>query len=409
MNIKLNEHTVRFVVEEIPVIGNLKNSHVIGLNRSGEELINYIEKYNRLPQEIPESLLPLIEMLQTKDYLVLENREISEKTCLKSAYLHVTDHCNLHCLGCYSYVDSRNMKKELDLAEYEKILEILTKAGVDTLVISGGEPFLREDIGQICQYAKEKGVQTLQVISNGTMPLWKYDEAIPFIDKLTISLDGYADGISYIRDEGIMPSIEATINHCKDLVETTFVATLHKKNLHLQERYMELSERLGVDFNFSLLTVKADDDAFKDFLISREDFLEVLRQKQKTEKNKEPCACTLECRASCEAGKSMISVSALGDVYPCHMLHQPELCMGNILEEKIEVLLESEKNILRNWNVDDKTSCSGCQYKYLCGGGCHARAYLENGDFRQPDSTCIVTKNELHRCFEQIKSVYNTQ
>lgn len=230
-----------------------------------------------------------------------------------------------------------------------------------------------------------------------------------FIDKLTISLDGYADGISYIRDEGIMPSIEATINHCKDLVETTFVATLHKKNLHLQDRYMELSERLGVDFNFSLLTVKADDDAFKDFLISREDFLEVLRQKQKTEKNKEPCACTLECRASCEAGKSMISVSALGDVYPCHMLHQPELCMGNILEEKIEVLLESEKNILRNWNVDDKTPCSGCQYKYLCGGGCHARAYLENGDFRQPDSTCIVTKNELHRCFEQIKSVYNTQ
>lgn len=65
MNIKLNEQTVRFVVEKIPVIGNLKNSHVIGLNRSGEELINYIEKYNRLPQEIPESLLPLIEMLQT--------------------------------------------------------------------------------------------------------------------------------------------------------------------------------------------------------------------------------------------------------------------------------------------------------------------------------------------------------
>lgn len=311
------------------------------------------------------------------------------------------------------YVERRNVQKELNLEEHKRILDALTEAGVDTLVISGGEPFLREDIDLICKYAKEKGIVTLQVISNGTMPLWKYDKTIPYIDKLTISLDGFADGITYIRDEGIMPSIEAVINHCKKFVETSFVATLHKKNLYLQDKYMELSERLGVDFNFSLLTVKADNEVFRDFLIKREDFMELLNQKQKSEQCRnagkvEPCTCTLECRTSCEAGKSMISVSASGDVYPCHMLHQPELCMGNILKERVEKLLNSEKNYLRNWNIDNKIPCKDCQYKYLCGGGCHARAYLENGDFGKPDSTCVVTQYELHRYFEYIKSVYNT-
>ena len=412
MKVMLSEYVVRNMVEGIPVIGNLKNSHVIGLDKSGQELVDWIEEKNTLPQEIPESLLPLLKILQEKEFIETEENKRLPMKILKSAYLHVTDHCNLHCLGCYSYVDKRNKRKELSLEEYKEILDKLTAAGVGTLVISGGEPFLREDIDQICKYAKERGIENLQVISNGTMPLERYDKAIPYIDKLTISLDGFEDRISYIRDEGIMPSIEATINHCKERVETTFVATLHKKNLHLQERYMELSERLGVNFNFSLLTVKADDEIFKDFLITRKDFEDRITQKERAEKESGvpyEIPCTLECRASCEAGKSMISVSALGDVYPCHMLHQPELCLGNILKEKIETLLESDKNCLRNCTVENKKPCKECQYKYLCGGGCHARAYLENGDFSKPDSTCVMTKYGLHRYFEHIKCVYNAQ
>jgi radical SAM protein with 4Fe4S-binding SPASM domain len=314
-------------------------------------------------------------------------------------------------LGCYSYIDRRNQKKELSLKAYKKIIDELLKSGVDTMVISGGEPLLREDLYLICKYAKENGITMLQVISNGTMPISKYDRIIPYIDKLTISLDGFESGVSYIRDAGIMPNIEKTINHCKKLVETTFVATLNKKNLHLQSKYDELSKKLGVEFNFSLLTVKAD-EIFEELLVRKDDFVKMLDQYQEAEDNsvktEKICECTLECKKSCGAGKSMISISASGNVYPCHMLHQEELCMGNILEENLISLVNSEKNYLKNWTVEDKIQCKDCQYRYLCGGGCHARAYFENGDFCGKDSTCVVTKYGLHRYFKYIKSVYNT-
>ena len=40
---------------------------------------------------------------------------------LQSAYLHVTHHCNLNCIGCYSAVDARNTRRDLTLDELRGI------------------------------------------------------------------------------------------------------------------------------------------------------------------------------------------------------------------------------------------------------------------------------------------------
>lgn len=69
MKVILSKYVVRTIVEGIPVIGNLKNSHVIGLDQSGQELIDWIAEKNTLPQEIPESLLPLLKILQEKEFI----------------------------------------------------------------------------------------------------------------------------------------------------------------------------------------------------------------------------------------------------------------------------------------------------------------------------------------------------
>ena len=88
MKTKLNKFIIQFTVEGISVVGNLKNSYVIGLDQKGKELIEYIEKYNMLPKEIPESLLPLVETLQKKEFIETGNDnvlfEISLLTCHRS-------------------------------------------------------------------------------------------------------------------------------------------------------------------------------------------------------------------------------------------------------------------------------------------------------------------------------------
>lgn len=73
---------------------------------------------------------------------------------MASAYVHITDNCNLHCVGCYSHVEKRNKKTDLTYKEICYELDQLADNGVKIIVISGGEPFIREDIELICKYAK---------------------------------------------------------------------------------------------------------------------------------------------------------------------------------------------------------------------------------------------------------------
>ena len=399
----LNNNVIEFEIEGIKILGNFENSQVIGLTEDGETLVQYIKKNHIIPKEMSSENTLLFQELMSREFFVTETKNQCNNL-LDSCYLHVTDHCNLHCLGCYSYISHRNAEDDLSLVQIQIILKKLVEAGVGSLIISGGEPLFRKDLREICQYAKSEGIDTLQVISNGTMPKECYDQIIPFIDKLTISVDGYDTNVTYIRDEGIMPSVIDTIIYCKDKVETTFVATLHKKNLFDQQKYYELAERLDVDFNFSLLTVESQDELFKDYIITEKDFAKNIELANKISNRSEihsTPSCNLECRKACGAGKKMISVSANGDVYPCHMLHRDELYMGNILEDSLESILFSSGNLLKDFTVDNKKKCKECKYKYLCGGGCNARAYLETGDFKNTDSTCIISKASLEGFFSQ--------
>ena len=54
---------------------------------------------------------------------------------LQSAYLHVTHHCNLNCIGCYSAVDARNARCDLTLDELRGIIDALADAGLSLIHI----------------------------------------------------------------------------------------------------------------------------------------------------------------------------------------------------------------------------------------------------------------------------------
>ena len=173
---------------------------------------------------------------------------------MDSAYLHVNDRCILHCIGCYSYVENRNNKKELSYEEICNILKKLKESGVKGIVISGGEPFLRDDMGKICRYIKEElRIEKLCTITNGTLDIDRYASAIDYIDEFNISIDGYNEQVQYIRDKGIMPLVLSNINRIKELTPNiNLIVTLHKKNYKDMGKYNELAEGLGVSYSFSI-------------------------------------------------------------------------------------------------------------------------------------------------------------
>ncbi|MFR3343892.1 MAG: SPASM domain-containing protein [Anaerobutyricum sp.] len=85
----------------------------------------------------------------------------------------------------------------------------------------------------------------------------------------------------------------------------------------------------------------------------------------------------VDTRNSCGVGNKIISIGADGSVYPCHMLHDPRLVMGNVYEEDLNQILTCElANECRNLHVDSIEVCQKCRHRYICGGGCRAKILL---------------------------------
>ena len=57
--------------------------------------------------------------------------------------------CNLTCMHCYSTSADRDFDGELDTAEAREVMRDLRAFGVPVLILSGGEPLLRDDIFEL--------------------------------------------------------------------------------------------------------------------------------------------------------------------------------------------------------------------------------------------------------------------
>ena len=99
-------------------------------------------------------------------------------------------------------------------------MDILKKLGIVELVISGGDPLLREDIGEIIDYATKLFITT--VYDNGSMAAKKID-CLKNVDFVAISIDSL--------DEAKNDAIKAVPGAWKKAMET--VETLHKEGINV--------------------------------------------------------------------------------------------------------------------------------------------------------------------------------
>jgi len=111
---------------------------------------------------------------------------------LKEVHLDITSRCNLKCLHCYQEPYLTKKILEMTTEEIKNLIFQLAEMNISKIVISGGEPFLRNDLIQIIDYAFSKDIIvptifTNATISNGTLEsLCDYGK--PFT--LAISLEG---------------------------------------------------------------------------------------------------------------------------------------------------------------------------------------------------------------------------
>lgn len=80
--------------------------------------------------------------------------------------IKITTRCNLRCGFCGLW--SAPHGKELQIADYRYIADLLDRIGISRVVITGGEPLLRDDTAEITALFSKKGMSTT-LLTNGIL------------------------------------------------------------------------------------------------------------------------------------------------------------------------------------------------------------------------------------------------
>lgn len=86
---------------------------------------------------------------------------------LSTAFIILTEHCNLHCAYCFHEQEpSRLLGRQLQGVAWISCLDSLSSLGIRNLIITGGEPILHPDCVRFCSEASARGFATL-LLTNG--------------------------------------------------------------------------------------------------------------------------------------------------------------------------------------------------------------------------------------------------
>ncbi len=297
-----------------------------------------------------------------------------KKRILKSAFfsnkpvhliLHVTNRCNLRCRTCF--VDFDNLKgKELTLEEIKGISKYLDK--LIWLEIGGGEPFLRDDLDEICATFDTKSIAIATNGFDGELicsQVKKIKERTKAEIVLSVSLDGFEKTNDSIRGEGTFNKAIETIGKLKEIdgVRVKVTSVLSKDNYGEIIDLMNFVKKLGVDFH----SINIQRGISRDPNLRRPSYEELLKIKDKIFdiwkeydygfgplerrilRNYQRTAFDASLRVikekrqipDCLAWKHHLVVYANGDVSSCEMLKP----YGNIREKELKELFKSERAI----------------------------------------------------------------
>jgi GTP 3',8-cyclase len=112
---------------------------------------------------------------------------------LRSLRVSVTDRCNLRCRYCMPEEEYVWLKRE-DILSFEEISElvgIFTELGVEKVRLTGGEPLLRRDLGQLVRLlARNRRVRDLALTTNGILLAAQASSLREAgLERVTVSLD----------------------------------------------------------------------------------------------------------------------------------------------------------------------------------------------------------------------------
>ncbi|HUV83005.1 MAG TPA: radical SAM protein [archaeon] len=261
----------------------------------------------------------------------------------------VTKTCNLNCSHCASQtMDGR----ELDTAEALGLMEHLHDLGVFILSFSGGEPFIRPDIFQHLQRARDLGFQ-IGLTTNGTLldedTVQRLRDLEPF--NVHISIYGVGEVHDSFRNKpGVFDMARNSFRLLKQYDIPCGITTSITKRI-----FADLDKKEALD-GAEFMELAARIEALRSELTDTKIFV----------------------------GDSLGyfgSACIRDEEYNGCPVQPPELIEGNIRETSLGDIWSSEAAFQYNrTDVKLEGYCAQCRHKKACRGGCRTSAFHITGN-----------------------------
>ena len=338
-----------------------------------------------------------------------------------------TRSCNLTCKHCRASAENGPYPGELDTKAAFKLLDEIRELGQPIIILTGGEPLMREDIFEITAYGHSLGLR-MTMAPNGTMMTPENTKKMveSGIMRISLSLDGateeFHDTFRGVPGayQGVMDAIEMAK---AEGLEFQINTTITKDNLDQIPAILAKAEELGaVAHHIFLLVPTGRGKYIADSAIDAKEYEETLNwfydQRKKTKLQlKATCAPhyyrILRQRAKedgekvsfethgldavtrgCLGGIGFCFVSHTGTVQPCGFLHTD---CGDVTKDSFaDIWRESQVfKELRDYSLLEG-KCGPCEYNKVC-GGCRARAYEATGSYLKEEPLCTYRSPRLEK------------
>lgn len=336
---------------------------------------------------------------------------MAEKSCPQPRVIawELTRRCPLSCKHCRAAAGD-DREGELSTEECRRVLESIAAFASPILILTGGEPMVRDDVYEIAGRATELGLRVVMapsgVLLNEKTVRKILDSGVRMI---SISLDG-ADAESHDSFRGQEGAFEAALRGIEVAKQAGLKfqinTTVTRDNAGELPRLLDLARELGaVTFNPFMLVPTGRGKALADRELPPERYEEVLwwladQRESRDIPIRVTCGphfqrilrqgdYTVDGRpqGGCLGGKSFAFISYRGKVQICGFL---EVECGDLRDNGYdfgEIWRESPM-LRRIRDVDSYGGrCGYCEYRRVC-GGCRARAYAATGDYMAEEPRC---------------------
>ncbi len=335
--------------------------------------------------------------------------------------LMVTNGCNLRCRHCW--LDCRGLESATPVATSKllRIIDDFDNLGGRHITLTGGEILSHPDWQRILQFCfSHTRFNTVCLQTNATLISPKHLETLldfPLTRlKIQVSLDGARArphdlvrgpgsfgramaGLRLLEQAGLGPQTQVAFtemahnfNELPQLLENLdkmgirrlISSTLIKGGRATESAYFNLPTPAQY---WELIHLYQTDDGFRQLYEQKANFAVIEWFKNRSQTTDSKCGCLKN-----------LFVDSRGCLYPCTMLlldrYASESLYTRPLDQIIRIGLSKwrEIPILSRQRPNVLQSCSRCENKNHCGGGCMGRAAISSGELMTPEDRCALRK-----------------